>query len=41
MAAIAPYGGLLLLALVMTGTFSTLLGPLYRLVVGTLSSLAR
>ena len=41
MAAIAPYGGLLLLALVMTGTFSTLLGPLYRLVVGTLVSLAR
>jgi len=40
-AAIAPYQGFLLLALVMTGVLSALLGPLLNLVVGLLYSLIR
>ena len=40
-AAIAPYQGFLLLALVMTGALSTLLGPVAELVLGVLYSLVR
>jgi len=40
-AAIAPYQGFLLLALVMTGALSALLGPLLNLVVGLLFSIIR
>jgi len=40
-AAIAPYQGFLLLALVMTGALSALLGPLLNMVVGLLFSLVR
>ena len=41
MAAVAPYGGLILLALVMTGALFTVLGPVQNLVLGVLYSLVR
>jgi Zn-dependent protease len=41
MAAVAPYGGLILLALVMTGALFTVLGPVLNLVLGVLYSLVR
>jgi Zn-dependent protease len=40
-AAIAPYAGLVLLALVMTGGLSKLLGPVAQIVLGALYSLVR
>jgi Zn-dependent protease len=39
MRSIAPYGGLILLALVMSGTLFTILNPILRLVLGVLYSL--
>jgi Zn-dependent protease len=39
MRAIAPYGGLILLALVMSGALFTILNPILRLVLGLLYSL--
>ncbi len=39
MRAIAPYGGLILLALVMSGALFTILSPILRLVLGALYSL--
>jgi Zn-dependent protease len=39
MRAIAPYGGLILLALVMSGALFTILNPILRLVLGVLYSL--
>jgi len=41
MASIAPYGGMILLALVMTGALSTVLSPVLNLVLGLLYSLVR
>ena len=39
--AIAPYGGLILLALVMTGLLFKIIGPIYEVVLGFLYALAR
>jgi Zn-dependent protease len=39
MRAVAPYGGLILLALVMSGALFTILNPILRLVLGVLYSL--
>jgi Zn-dependent protease len=41
MAAIAPYGGFVLLALVMTGALWTVLSPVHEAIVGLLYSLVR
>lgn len=41
MAQVAPYGGMILLALVMTGALSTVLSPVLNLVLGLLYSLVR
>jgi Zn-dependent protease len=41
MAAIGPYGGLILLALVMSGALFQVLGPVLNLVIGFLYSLVR